>query len=95
MRRFLTLTLLSVFLFSFSSCAVVQSLLGLDECAYPGCTRHQVQDCNYCIEHCNVGDFNLPDGFTKQTQKSIDRQVKEYNERQNKQQNNASPFAPK
>lgn len=85
MRKFLIPTFILAVLLSFSSCAVIESLLGYDECIYPGCTKTQVSNCNYCIDHCNVGDYNLPDNFTKQTKQSIDKQVGDYNKRRNKE----------
>lgn len=61
---------------SFCSCAVVNSLLGYDECNYPNCSEQCVRDCNYCITHCNT--YIIPADLEKKADKSINEQMKRY-----------------
>lgn len=79
MKKILAIILLLFILFSFGSCAVINSLLGFDECNYPGCERTQLDNCNYCGFHCD--SYTVPDNFNSKVGKSIDKQVRDYNSR--------------
>ena len=61
----------------FSSCAVINSLLGLNnECCYPDCERTRINNCSYCIVHCDT--YNVPEDFDSKLRKSIDKQVRQH-----------------
>lgn len=61
----------------FNSCAVVNSLLGFNECAKEGCNRRCADNCDYCTIHCD--SYNLPSDFDEKIKKSVDGQVNRYN----------------
>lgn len=61
---------------SLYSCAVVNSLLGYDECNYPDCSEQCARNCNYCITHCT--SYIVPDDLEKKADKSINEQMKRY-----------------
>lgn len=69
--------LVIIALILFSSCAVFNSLLGLDECAHPDCERQCVENCNYCIYHCN-NNYNVPEDMEKKADESINKQLDFY-----------------
>lgn len=64
----------------FTSCAVINTLLGYDECNYPGCKNTCVEDCNYCSTHCN--SYNVPGNFDKKIHQSLDKQMDQYRDDQ-------------
>lgn len=84
MRKILIATLILFLLTSFTSCAVVNSLLGYDECSYPDCTNTCVKDCNYCSKHCN--SYNVPGNFDKKIHQSIDKQLEQHRTDQKRSQ---------
>ena len=56
-----------------NSCAVINSLMGWNKCAEPGCDREKEGNCNYCAFHCQ--SYYPPDGFNQKVGKSIDQQT--------------------
>lgn len=81
MKKILNIAFLLFALTSFTSCAVVSSLLGIkDECNYPGCDNECTDNCNYCVMHCY--NYGIPDDFNSKVGKSIDDQVKRHREGQ-------------
>ncbi len=72
----IALTLLLILLFN--SCMVFESILGLDDCNYPSCDRPCIDNCNYCIIHCDK--HNVPDDFNSRIEKSLDKQIEPYKE---------------
>jgi 7-cyano-7-deazaguanine synthase in queuosine biosynthesis len=81
MKTLLTIALLAISI-SFSSCAVINSLLGLDECGYPDCDRQCVENCNYCMIHCDT--YNVPSDLNAKVGKSLDKQLEPYKYKQKK-----------
>lgn len=77
MKRRLSISLFVFVLISFSSCAVTNALLGLNECAEPGCDREAEKNSAYCGFH---GGVSMPDNYLSNTKKSIDKQT-EYQRR--------------
>lgn len=84
MRKILVAALILFLFISFTSCAVVNALLGYDECNYPGCTNTCVKDCNYCSTHCH--SYNVPGDMNKKINQSIDKQMEQYRNDQKRTQ---------
>lgn len=76
MRKILIVSSLVILLTPLHSCAVVNALLGYDECNYPNCTRQCVENCNYCIIHCD--SYNVPSDLNSKVDKSTNRQIEHY-----------------
>jgi len=79
MKKLLLILLLLSAIFFFSSCAVIHSLLGIDECNYPDCTRQCADNCNYCTLHCV--QYGVPSDFDSNVKKSIDKQIDFYKDK--------------
>lgn len=73
--KYIVLALLILILPVFSSCSVVTSLLGYKKCAYPGCDREALENCNYCVFHCDTN--YVPEDFDAKMGKSINDQLKD------------------
>lgn len=77
MKKILKISFLLLLLTSFTSCAVINGLLGIkDKCNYPGCESECTDNCNYCVIHCY--NYGIPDNFNSKVGKSIDEQVKPF-----------------
>ncbi|MDR1089589.1 MAG: hypothetical protein LBL79_00820 [Prevotella sp.] len=76
MRKLLFISFTLLLLTSFTSCAVINALLGYEECYYTGCTNACVDNCNYCSTHCYR--YNVPEDLNKKINQSIDRQLEQY-----------------
>lgn len=65
-----------------SSCsALLNTILGQDECNYTGCDRTRIDNCDYCIVHC--GSYNIPSDFNSKVDKSIREQMDIYRKSNN------------
>lgn len=64
----------------FSSCAVINSLLGINECNYSGCDRQCIDNCNYCDIHCDR--YYVPEDLDKKINESINKQMDQYRKEQ-------------
>jgi len=76
MRKILLVSFTLLLLMSFTSCAIINALMGVDECNYPGCDRTCVKDCNYCFDHCS--SYTMPGDFDKKINNSLDKQMEQY-----------------
>lgn len=79
-QLFATILLISFFTLSFNSCAVINSLLGIEEtCAYAGC-YNEATNGKYCLYHSGTGE--IPVDLEKKADKAINKSLEKYREEQ-------------
>lgn len=86
-RRLTTILLLSFFCISFNSCAVINSLLGINEtCAYPDCNNFCAENSIYCTSHNHNNYYydNVPYDLEKKADKAINKSLEKYRGKQGK-----------
>lgn len=82
-RRLTTILLLSFLAISFNSCAVINSLLGIESiCEYPGCYNETSGGAKYCFTHSGTGE--VPADLEKKADKSINKSLEKYRKNQGK-----------
>lgn len=69
-NRFIIVLIITM---TFNSCALLNVLLGYEECNYPDCTRECINNCNYCMLHCDR--YNVPSDLNQKVDQSIQKQL--------------------
>lgn len=89
MRKLILSIFLLFSLLSFNSCesvaqAVVDTILGREKCASPGCNRDASSGSYYCMMHSHSGGYEIPQDLGKKTNESINKQLEEFRESEKK-----------
>lgn len=89
MRKIVLFIFLLFSLLGLNSCetvaqAVVDTVLGREECASPGCNRDKSAGSSYCMMHSHSGGYEVPQDLNKNVNQSISKQLNEYRESQSR-----------
>lgn len=85
MRKIIFSVFVLFALLIFNSCetvaqAVVDTVLGREKCASPGCNRDKSAGSSYCMAHSHSGGYEVPQDLNRKVNESINNQLKEYKE---------------